>query len=81
MMVCTVRSSHYLLFLNFDLRNISDTSCCVNIGRRIVDYSRIPVSQYINEFDIFYFAEDDMILSYNLLTAWYDFLPTCNLSF
>ena len=42
----------------------------VNVGRRIVDHSRVPVAQYVDDFDVFYFAEDDMILTYGLLTAW-----------
>ena len=41
-----------------------------NVGRRIVDHSRVPVAQYVDDFDVFYFAEDDMILTYGLLTAW-----------
>ena len=41
-----------------------------SVGRRIVDHSRLPVAQYLDDFDVFVFTEDDMILTYSLLTAW-----------
>ena len=41
-----------------------------SVGRRIVDHSRIAISQHINDFDVFGYLEDDMILTYHLLTTW-----------
>lgn len=41
-----------------------------SLGRRIVDHSRIPVTEHINDFDIFMYTEDDMIMNFNMLAAW-----------
>ena len=41
-----------------------------SIGRRIVDHSRIPVAEHINDFDVFLYTEDDMIMNFNMLAAW-----------
>jgi len=32
-----------------------------SIGVRIVNFSRRPVSEYINDFDVFLYTEDDMV--------------------
>lgn len=41
-----------------------------SVGRRIVDYSRVPISENINDFDYFSYTEDDMILSLGMLESW-----------
>lgn len=41
-----------------------------SIGRRIVDYSRIPTMENLDKFDVFAYAEGDMFLSLALLEAW-----------
>ena len=32
---------------------------------------RLPTAEHINTFDVFFYGEDDMILTYPLLTAWW----------
>lgn len=41
-----------------------------SIGNRIVDYSRIPTMEYLNDFDVFYYGEADMIFTFSQLSAW-----------
>ena len=51
--------------LSLEVRKFNES-----LGRRIADYSRIPTAEYLELFDVFIFLEDDMIMTYSLLTAW-----------
>jgi hypothetical protein len=41
------------------------------VGWYLAQHSREPIEEYLNEFDVFMYTEDDMMMTLSLLEAWF----------